>query len=291
MKRSIITLCLLLITVVCAQCKKESPINYPVLEGPEGSTKNLFSVGQGKKVYFSKGNLQYQASTNTWRFAENQWDVIGEANVNVSSNYSGWIDLFLYGSSGYDDIFPYLTSLPVDKIDVGGIEISGTNYDWGIYNPISNGGNQAGLWRVLSKEEMVFLLSRCDSAGHWLSGKGALNRRNGSSDNGLFIMPDNFVSSFSQPYNWLIDEDDLSGYGGVFISDLSGERTEYNDVIHWSDVSYLHMSSEGDYGYDDEYHIQFGCRNYYLQIKLGVVRKLYNRYFAASVRLVQDYNE
>lgn len=49
----------------------------------------------GKKVYFSKGNLQYKASTNTWRFAENQYDMLGTNNAKISSSYSGWIDLFV----------------------------------------------------------------------------------------------------------------------------------------------------------------------------------------------------
>ena len=29
---------------------------------------------------FSKGNLQYRASTNTWRFAEHQWDFVGSGS-------------------------------------------------------------------------------------------------------------------------------------------------------------------------------------------------------------------
>ena len=57
-----------------------------------GAIKAAFSVSADKKVYFSKGNLQYQASTGTWRFAENQYDIIGEDNANISSTYSGWID-------------------------------------------------------------------------------------------------------------------------------------------------------------------------------------------------------
>ena len=57
-----------------------------------------FSVGESKKVYFAHGNLQYQASTQTWRFAENQYDTIGGANSNISDSYSGWIDLFGWGT-------------------------------------------------------------------------------------------------------------------------------------------------------------------------------------------------
>ena len=37
-----------------------------------------FSVSQNKYVYFSKGNIQYNESTKTWRFAENQWDIVSD---------------------------------------------------------------------------------------------------------------------------------------------------------------------------------------------------------------------
>lgn len=75
------------------------------------SYKGAFSVSPNKLVYFSKGNLQYQASTNTWRFAENQWDYVGDAtegnvymddvkcnNSYISQTYNGWIDLFGWGT-------------------------------------------------------------------------------------------------------------------------------------------------------------------------------------------------
>jgi len=42
---------------------------------PTGAIKGLFTINEDcERVYFSQGNLQYQASTNTWRFAENQDD-------------------------------------------------------------------------------------------------------------------------------------------------------------------------------------------------------------------------
>ena len=47
----------------------------------EGALNGTFTInGSGDKVQFSQGNLQYRASTGTWRFAENQWDIIGAAN-------------------------------------------------------------------------------------------------------------------------------------------------------------------------------------------------------------------
>ncbi|MBQ3677498.1 MAG: hypothetical protein II926_09075, partial [Bacteroidales bacterium] len=64
-------------------------------------TNGVFTVAKGKQVYFSQANLQYNASSNVWRFAEHQYDIIGEDNSNISKSYNGWIDLFGWGTSGY----------------------------------------------------------------------------------------------------------------------------------------------------------------------------------------------
>ena len=51
---------------------------------PIGAINSLFTINSnGDQVYFSQGNLQYQASTNTWKFADNQYDYIGGANSNI----------------------------------------------------------------------------------------------------------------------------------------------------------------------------------------------------------------
>ena len=103
---------------------------------------NEIKIAENKKVTFSSGNLQYQASTNTWRFAENQWDYIGDANQNISTMYSGWIDLFGWGTG----------DVPT-KISKSVSDFSSFT-DWGI-NLISNGGNTSNSWRTLSKDECL----------------------------------------------------------------------------------------------------------------------------------------
>ncbi len=145
----------------------------------------VFSVSETKKVYFSQGNLQYQASTGTWRFAENQYDIIGRDNANISSSYSGWIDLFGWGTSGYNDKFPYMTSTGTDYGD-GSNDIAGTNYDWGVNNAISNGGNQAGLWRTLTRTEWKYLIQTRTNA----SSKYGVAKVNNV--NGLVLLPDDW---------------------------------------------------------------------------------------------------
>ena len=78
---------------------------------PDGTLKGIFSISETRKVRFSQGNLQYQASTTTWRFAEHQHDFVGDAtagsvyvgevksnNAYIADSYTGWIDLFGWGT-------------------------------------------------------------------------------------------------------------------------------------------------------------------------------------------------
>ena len=143
-----------------------------------------FSVAADRKVFFSKGNLQYQASTGTWRFAEHQYDIIGSANSNISSTYSGWIDLFGWGTSGYSSMNPYSTSGYYDNSTNG---IAGTNYDWGVYNPISNGGNQGDQWRTLTIDEWYYLLFTRTTLSGIRYAKAKVHNVNG-----LVLLPDDW---------------------------------------------------------------------------------------------------
>lgn len=130
----------------------------------------LFSIGRNKKVIISQGNLQYQASTGTWRFAEHQYDYIGATVGNTTpaadrNTQPYWIDLFGWGTSGWENGNTYYR-----PYDVGsGVQRSGYGYgptngiafgfsltgayaesDWGVYNRINNGGNATGMWRTLT---------------------------------------------------------------------------------------------------------------------------------------------
>ena len=133
-------------------------------------TKGGFSVAADRKVYFSQGNLQYQASTDTWRFADEQYDICGMDNRNASATYNGWIDLFAWGTSGWSggvqNYHPWQRGTFPESNELyyaGGDErqsLTGdfANADWGVYNAISNGGNEPGLWRSLTANEMAYLL-------------------------------------------------------------------------------------------------------------------------------------
>ena len=160
---------------------------------PEGALCNWHSIGEGKTVAFSKGNLQYQASTNTWRFAEEQYTLVGKDNEKISATYDGWIDLFGWGTSGYNEKHPYLWDAAHTFFGEGMNTISGTDYDWG-KNAISNGENKPGIWRTLTAEEWGYLLFERPNAAK-LVGAGTVNGQNG-----LFLLSDNETDGIFTDY-------------------------------------------------------------------------------------------
>ena len=156
-------------------------VAFTTLEGdetvPEGALRGRFSVAPDQQVWFSKGNLQYRASTDTWRFAERQWGYVGLDNDKASADYDGWIDLFGWGTSGRDhgavNYQPWCEIKDTKSNNLynayGNPEANlydGTGEaDWG-YNAISNGGNREGLWHTLTIEEWVYLIcSRKTASG------------------------------------------------------------------------------------------------------------------------------
>ena len=136
---------------------------------PEGGINGEFNLCD-KKIWFSKGNLQYNASSNTWRFAEHQYDIAGAANASISDSYNGWIDLFGWATSGINTPVEntYYQPWNTDNTNANygsGITSSDVdwatthaNYDWG-ENAISNGGNTANSgWRTLTAAEWYCLV-------------------------------------------------------------------------------------------------------------------------------------
>ena len=191
-------------------------------------TAHRFTVSNSSTVVFSPGNLQYQASTNKWRFATNQYDIVGSQgapysdlygnvtgsdNANISSSYSGWIDLFGWGTSGWysgaSSYQPWSTSTEQADYYPGGAynnNLTGSyaNADWGVNNAISNGGNTAGLWRTLTHDEWSYLFNSrtgCSTVGGTSNGRFALAQVNGVG--GVIVFPDSYThpSGVAAPQN------------------------------------------------------------------------------------------
>ena len=252
-------------------------------EGP-GVLSGVFSVGENTQVHFSQGNLQYQASTQTWRFAENQYDLIGSDNSNISASYSGWIDLFGWGTGDNP------TNASWEYADYQ------TYVDWGT-NAISNGGNEANLWRTLTTDEWVYLFCTRTNAAS-LFGLGSVNGINGT-----IILPDNWVTSEDASFTASATQG-LAGLGGYF-ENYNGDNFSHNtyteeqwEVMEQRGAVFLpaagirggtnvvNVGSSGSYwsstpkGTEDAYDLSFNSDYLSSQINNG-------RYGGRSVRLVR----
>ena len=246
-------------------CDKESisPIS------PDGVVPGSFSVSATQQVHFSKGNLQYQASTNTWRFAEHQYDYVGSDNRSISSTYSGWIDLFGWGTGSN----PPLSS--TSYMDYG------TFMDWGC-NAIINGGNTVNQWRTLTIAEWNYLLNTRTDA----SSKRGTGNINGVG--GLIILPDSwtlpsecaFTSGFAPDWTHnsytLAQWAQMEAAGAVFLP-AAGHRFGTVDFV-------------GNWGWYWSSSPCFESSAYYMKFDSGQLGATYNndRQGGFSVRPVQD---
>ena len=211
---------------------------------PEIKTlKGRFSVAADKQVTFSPGNLQYKASTSIWAFAENQYDFVGSDNANISSTYDGWIDLFGWGTSGYNDKQPYMTSDTDYDYGDGTNDLTGTNYDWGAYASISNGGNMD--WRTLSAAEWDYLLQTRDGAAS-KHGNATV-----AGNKGLVLLPD----------KWQLPE------GLSFTADPTDWTTNTYTAEQWAEMEAagaVFLPASGNRGNNGTiYNITTNCRGFY----------------------------
>lgn len=277
-------------------------VDVTVLAVPEGAIPAIFTVGANRRVHFSQGNLQYQATTDTWRFAEHQGDKIGNDNSNISWYYDGWIDLFSWGTSGWNNgnlyYHPYDHSYSVDyNIGYGYGPTDDTNYeynlsgtyaeaDWGVHNAISNGGNQAGLWRTLQVGEWDCLFNTRETPSGIRFAKANVY----GYGNGVVILPDNWDPSVYALYD---TNDANAEYTSNVIGEYGWSQMEANGAVflpaagNRSGLTIDNLGSKGFY-WSTSHH---GTGNaFYTQIEasnMSVLNAAY-RYKGYSVRLVHD---
>ncbi len=236
--------------LACTGQNDPSKPDTPSTPAIEGELSGVFSVSPSKKVHFSQGNLQYQATTNTWRFAKYQYEYCSAAaNENASATFAGWIDQYCWGATGFNNRFPYI-KYGYEKeyyvegdIDHGNemeiidsiIDSRAENYDFGIYNPISNGGNKAGLWRMLTGDEWEYLMHGRKDA-EYLFALGMVN-----DVRGLIILPDNWKEPSGLTFNpstlkgmtyYEYDEHDAQGYANLEADYGKSEDFNYADNIY-----------------------------------------------------------
>ena len=273
-----------------------------------GQLHGVFSVGENTVVNFSQGNLQYQASTDTWRFATNQWDYVGANNANISQTYSGWIDLFGWGTSGYNHgancYQPWSTSTSYSDYyaygsDTYNLYNQSGQADWG-YNLISNGGNTANQWRTLTQPEWNYIFNTRTTTSGIRYAKAKVNNVNG-----VILLPDDWSSStyslsntnssnasFSSNTLTASQWSTLEQTGAVFLP-AAGYRsgTSVNNVSsagrYWSASYYDRGSARimGFYG-SDLYTGSYGSRFYGFSVRLVRPAQSYTQ----TTNLTQGWN-
>ena len=229
---------------------------------PAGSLDGKFTINaSGDQVRFSKGNLQYYCSTSApeWRFADHQYDYVAFDGTAYAENSGKWIDLFAYGTSGYNNgqacYQPY--SISGDASQYYQSALTG-NADWG-YNKISNGGNSNGIWRTLTSAEWRYLFQvRTDANNNNKYGHGSVN-----GIHGMIILPDEWTlpagltftpgnSAWSNTYT-IAEWTQMEAAGAVFLP-ASGSRAgdklptaaEANGLYRSStNAYYVYFSSNG----------------------------------------------
>ena len=210
----------------------QAAIEYPI-----GAINGLFTINEaGDHVCFSKGNLQYlgSASTPYWRFAENQWDYLGN-NGQGSSYQTVDRDLFGWGTSGYNHgancYQPWSTSgsysdyYAYDDYHNNLFDQTG-QADWG-YNAISNGGNTENSgWRTLTVDEWNYLFNTRSTNSGIRYAKGIVNNVKG-----VILLPNNWsVSNYELNY---------VNNGGVLFSDNIITAEDWTNYLETNGAVFL----------------------------------------------------
>ena len=200
-----------------------------------GATESLFSVSSTQVVQFSKGNLQYQASTGLWRFAEHQYDYVGSDNFNISSTYDGWIDLFGWGTSGWNSgatsYQPYSYVAPYYYFYPGGSEnndLTGdyAEADWGWHNAIQNGGNRNHLWRTLLHYEWAYLFNTRTTNTNLGTPNARFAKASINGTHGVIIFPDEYTHPADVTVPVGINATDSTGWDGNTYSTTDWDKMD-----------------------------------------------------------------
>lgn len=265
------------------------------LEPPMGAINGLFSVSEDQQVWFSQGNLMYRPSNRVWGFAEFQYLYVGNDNENVSEGYIDWIDLFGWGTSGYDHgsvcYQPWSTTSASDMYYAYGSEDYSLfdqdgQADWGYGVRIGVEDEQSHPWRTLTNEEWIYLFHERNTSTGIRYAKAQVD-----GVNGVLLLPDDWNSAYFALNNVNQDyasyaSNDIMGYafdtylepnGAVFLP-AAGRR---------SDVSVMEAGSCGYYWSSSALSAKKSMiltfENDFLDPDVSM-----KRYMGCSVRLVWD---
>lgn len=192
-----------------------------------------FSIDATHQIEFAKGNLQYKASENKWRFAERQFDYVGTyytahffsgskgyfEDPAIGNVYEGgvkcnntnesigdvmstdcWIDLFGWNTWNK----PLLVS--ADPADFATDQSSFT--DWGhntIYDTKAGISYAPDTWRTPTIDEWMYIIGGRPNA-EYLCGLASIDDPTYGNVKGLIILPDDFEKPDGITFHHMTDQ-------------------------------------------------------------------------------------
>ena len=189
--------------------------------------------------------------------------------VNINYNYYG------YGPSTNNNSFG----------------IGGTNYDWGKYNSINNGGNTSNQWRTLTNGQWQYVFETRSTTSGIRYAKANVN-----GVNGIVLLPDNWNSNY---YNIVNANDAQSDYSSNIITNAEWNTLEEYGIVflpaagNRSGTTINNQAILGNYWATGRYYNENnnGARSYCVIFNDSVYRIGWGYTCdGLAVRLVQDYN-
>ena len=232
----------------------------------------VFSVAPDKQVSFSQGNLQYLPAANIWKFADTQYEYLGNANKYLKPTFRNWVDLF--GWSADNTTAPFGVSTSTNAADYAGSFV-----DWGT-NTIC--GDAPGTWRTLSRDEWEYLLNGRDNASQ-LRFRVQVNNVNG-----FVFLPDQWLCPEGIELNieqlttqvFTLDAwSKMENAGAVFLP--AAGRLNDKQLVNFDDHGNYWSSTRIDNTNVDYFAFTFSTNKLHVDHQSPI-------HFARSVRLVHD---
>ena len=232
----------------------------------------VFSVAPDKQVSFSQGNLQYLPAINLWKFADTQYEYLGNANKYLKPTFRNWVDLF--GWSASNTTAPFGVSTSTNAADYAGDFV-----DWGT-NAIC--GDAPGTWRTLSRDEWEYLLNGRENANK-LRFRAQVNNVNG-----FVFLPDQWLCpegielNIEQLTTQVFTFDawsKMENAGAVFLP--AAGRLNDKQLVNFDDHGNYWSSTRIDNTNVDYFAFTFSTNKLHVDHQSPI-------HFARSVRLVHD---
>lgn len=247
---------------------------------PTNALAEVFSLGASTQVYFSTGNLQYRGSSPAWQFAPAQYIVLGDDNRNIAEGYTGWIDLFGWGTTGQSECpKPWYTYSNTSEYVINNNlnNSMDASHDWGA-NTIS--GTRG--WRTPSRSEWEYLINGRPDAANKKAAAVVYDVR------GLLLLPDYWIL----PANCTFTTSDTNRYNSAQWTQMQRHGALFLPATGYRDVVTIHSVNEQGWYWSSER--SNNTQSYALKVldtppSMVIVENVeVSRAFGCSVRLVKN---